>query len=70
MYLSQVREEVDVERRETLKAREVTRKIKRFLRKEEHATLSPSIVTPLAQIRECAFLNEQNGTVPSGLLDE
>lgn len=58
MHPAQIRQEVFIERREELKASEVTRKIKKFLRKEEQATLAPSVAVHLMQIRESSFLHE------------
>jgi hypothetical protein len=58
MYLEQVRQKVFIERREPLKASEVTRKIKKFLKKEENSNLPPSTAVHLMKIKESSFLNE------------
>lgn len=64
MFPVQVRQEVFIERREPLKASEVTRKIKRFLKREGESTLLPSTAAHLTQIRECSFLTN-SGAIAS-----
>jgi hypothetical protein len=60
MYLSQVRQEVHIERREPLKATETIRRLKRFLKKEDESSLPPSVAVHLMQIKESAFLTQHH----------
>ncbi|PJF16845.1 Protein CBR-RFC-3 [Paramicrosporidium saccamoebae] len=74
MQLGNVRQEIFIERKEPLKASEVTRKIKKYLKNQEASTLSPSVAVHLLQIRESSYflthnalkIDERSFQTPSG----
>lgn len=68
MQLGNVRQEIFIERREPLKASEVTRKIKKYLKSQEVSTLSPSVAVHLLQIRESSYFLSYNAVAPNTLI--